>query len=853
MINVNRKKKCSMNTERIKPIEFDLTGEKYNDIIKSNPKLSKSSKRVSSTKKPIEKFSFFGSAKPKTGTGFFGSWKTSYIDDKPSPEPLGKSYEKRKNIIFKRLNIKNDEKEILKLILESQKKANNLIKGKIGFFFYPQEIHEWTIVLKENIANYCLVFHLYLLSKQANKASELFLLLDQQNRDLLSSIAHQIKKNFKNMSNNNRIAKFYPSIITIFFQILSVIIKFASKFNKNLIEDHYLKIYIEVIYEIRETIIKRFTSVNNDLENDFKLMGRYFYYNCIYTISIYFLYRYQSLKIIISIFLFILEQYQEKDLINSEQLLLLKINYNLGLLYYVEGNAIEAIVHLNQCKNKLKEISLFPYTILKENTNPVSYALSSTKMNTNNEYSNNYCPDRTSISSFNIDESVDKYVTSGRLKKRSISSRLSRDMGITQRSFEPTKRVCSNIIFGKEKFIFREQMRFINECLSQKIDIEIELFLAEIELDQKNYKQSFIHVNKILDIVRQPPKKYNKEFLGSCKKAFNMENSSPHNNSVYFKLAEYNKNSYSNHQITTSIFNIPKIQLNQIISESNKRHISYILEEIEQEYRKRTEYGNSNQDLNNILYDDYKSSKTDRYEYDRRLNENIKRENKISLETEKFFIFICGLSLYQLKILNEFQPEPSKKRDDLPILFPNQFKDCLTFSQRMALNDLDTMSLSRYVILKDSSKDISPDNLDYVFLTRKIKSSHKDKNLDVIIENNNNENFYEIAKKMSKDSFDENSGEGKDNIKGENTKNNLFDKERFQKFVEEDKIFNQKITEITKKDNKKFLERNRHKILKILHGLKTKEKQLLMKSSQCFNDFLKKIEKKMSKKKLSDI
>ena len=78
---------------------------------------------------------------------------------------------------------------------------------------------------------------------------------------------------------------------------------------------------------------------------------------------------------------------------------------------------------------------------------------------------------------------------------------------------------------------------------------------------------------------------------------------------------------------------------------------------------------------------------------------------------------------------------------------------------------------------------------------------------------------------------------------------NLFNKERFQKFVEEDKIFNQKVTEITKKDNKKFLEMNRNKILKRLHGLKPKEKQLLMKSSKCFNEYLKTIEKKMSSKK----
>ena len=422
---------------------------------------------------------------------------------------------------------------------------------------------------------------------------------------------------------------------------------------------------------------------------------------------------------------------------------------------------------------------------------------------------------------------------------------------ITDKNFETIKRICSNITFGKEKFIFKEQEKFINDSLSQKIEIEIELLLAEIELDQKNFNESFQHVNKILDTVRQPTQKTSKDNFISMKKKYNLDYSNSLLNSCFFSKLEDNNNkgTSSNNDISNS-FNIPKIQLNQTISESDKRHISYILEEIEQEYKKRSEYENSNNKLNNILYSDNKSSKTERYEYDKRLNENIKRENKIFLETEKFFIFICGLSIYQLKVLNEFQPEPSKKRDDLPILFPSQFKDCLTFSQRLALNNLDTMSLTRYIILKDSNKDISPENLDYVFLTRKIKSIHKDKNFDFTSDKNDNEYFNEIVKRFSKSGSDYSSESNNNKTERKNIKMNLFDKEKFQKFVEEDKIFNQKINEITKKDNKKFLEMNTNKILKILHGLKPKEKQLLMKSSKCFKEFLKRIEKKMSSKKL---
>ena len=127
--------------------------------------------------------------------------------------------------------------ESVKFKLDAQK-AIKLIRGNTGFFFSPKEVHEWSIALKENIANYCLVIHLFIMSNRPSKANELFLLLDQQNRDLLTSICVQIKKNFRNMSNSNRIGKFYPSIIKIFFQILSVIIKYSAKFNKNLIENY---------------------------------------------------------------------------------------------------------------------------------------------------------------------------------------------------------------------------------------------------------------------------------------------------------------------------------------------------------------------------------------------------------------------------------------------------------------------------------------------------------------------------------------------------------------------------------------------------------------------------------------
>ena len=856
---LDKNKISSMNSDHSKGLGSRLfLSDKKLDISKSVQNTQTST--LSTSTKTSEGTGFFSSYKPKTSSkgGFFGSSKNdSYISDRPAPESLSKYYEQRKRIIFGKVNIKDHEKKILKLILESQNNANTLIKGKDPFFCCPNDIHQWIISLKENISNYCLVFYLFIQSNQNKKANELFLLMHQQNGNLLESISKEIKKNFKNMSNSNRIGKFYPTIIKVFFQLLSVIIKLSAKFNKNLIENYYLKMYIQTMRAVRDTITSKFTSANNDLENDYKLIGRFFFYDCIYNIGIYFLYRYQPSSLIIILFQYIFEHYHEKDIIyiiNSEQILLLKINYNLALLYYLEGNIGEAIVNLTQAKERLPEKIIFPYTILKDTQNLTSNNSHNYSNKVTTSESNNNYQERSSISSFNIDEGVEKVISGTSMKKRSISSRVSRDMMVSDKNFIPTKKVYSHIFFGKEKFIFKEQVKYINHILSQKIEIEIELFLAEIELDQKNFQEAYIHVNKILDIIRYGSKKNYKDKLPS-KKMLNTDISSNNINnnihSYYLKSNDINKTVYKNNNIIHSPFkisNIPKAKNCQTISELNRRHISYILEEIEQEYKKRNEDSNSNNDLQNIE-SEYNSTKSDQYENDNRLNENIDRENKISRETEKFFIFICGLSIYQLKILNEFQPKPSAKRDDLPILFPNQFKDCLTFAQRLALNNLDTMSLSRYVILKDSSKDINPENLDYVFLTRKIKSSHKDK-FELVSEAHNNDYLKNILMNLSKKNTIKSMNSDSSECSEKNSRKNLFDKEKFQKFVEEDKIFNQKITEITHKENKSFLEKNRHKILKILHGLNPREKELLMKSSNCFNNFLKKIEKKMNKKHL---
>ena len=108
------------------------------------------------------------------------------------------------------------------------------------------------------------------------------------------------------------------------------------------------------------------------------------------------------------------------------------------------------------------------------------------------------------------------------------------------------------------------------------------------------------------------------------------------------------------------------------------------------------------------------------------------QDHKILKEIEKFFIFLNTLSLYQLKILNETQPDNNKK-NDLPIYFSIQFKDILTNKQRCELNNIQTLALSRFIILKEENNWIMPNNLNIGIIDEnKIKNHIRRKTIKFI-------------------------------------------------------------------------------------------------------------------------
>ena len=128
---------------------------------------------------------------------------------------------------------------------------------------------------------------------------------------------------------------------------------------------------------------------NSQLKNERK----YFYSQCLFDCSIYLFNRFQPLKIPISILQHILESYSSN--INYffnelESTLLLKINYNLSLFYYVDGFNSEAINNMNQAKERLNDMKNFPVSKTRKSRISLNEEdLMMNKLRSNNNNDNN--------------------------------------------------------------------------------------------------------------------------------------------------------------------------------------------------------------------------------------------------------------------------------------------------------------------------------------------------------------------------------------------------------------------------------------------------------------------------------
>ena len=689
----------------------------------------------------------------------------------------------------------------------------------------------------------------------------------EQNKNSIIYITNKIIDQLPKISNSNRIAKYYPTITKTMLQILGIFIKLSGKFSKSPYENFYIKLYFKIIHELSTTVIKYNPSNTDEINNQLKNERRYFYSSCLFDSSIYLFNRFQPLSVSIYILQHILDLYGNKLTFvpnEIESILLLKVNFNLGLFYYIDGYNNESISNLNQARDRLLEIKYFPISQIKKtntsdennyiNTNSTNHLLNFNELFTdlkNLKSTRNKIKRKSGNSStytHNDKNSLNKDTLIAQLKEKSLQKN-------EYNKIDFPKKQLSTIYLGAYSLL-TFQNPILVEQVKEKILVEIELLLSEIELNHKNFRESLNHINAILTMQSSnnfdsyiynknknenlDSKKINKsKTLYSLIKntttsngindynedkkienqfISNLKNSVPSNSNLIWVI----KNKKSDNSNTNSISKINK-KINKInalkyhLSSSDKNRIMLILEQIE-----TANNGNQNNASCTKL----------RLKLNRNLikrNESLNKDKKIitSKEMEKFFVFICSLSVYQLKILNESQPEPSQRRNDLPIIFNNQFQDCLTNAQRMSLSVLETMSLSRYIILKDTDKDIVPENLDYRFMKYRIKETDSDEEYFSKLKKKSNGCISEFPKR--KPTNESNASLNTQNNNYGSQKNLISKKNKIQ-LENESYNIDLLLNNIKNEENKNFIDLHKSSIMKLLNQMSKEELRIFLNS-----------------------
>lgn len=402
-----------------------------------------------------------------------------------------------------------------------------------------------------------------------------------------------------------------------------------------------------------DTVIKKFGGQNNntnEIDNETRHIGKYFYSNCLFDAAIFFFIKYQPLFISTFILQHILDLYHDKsfcELIDVEQVLLLKVNYNMGLFLYSDGNNIEAINNLNQAKNRLSDIKFLPLTkekkekpiqgILQNAISTEQMPILSKLTYSQKTFSNFLNSEKLRQSSKNFFMNKKKTKTNEGLKSltsnkdlndsfyglnnnknnfnnnlrislnrkypNSVNKKQSmpiNDVEAIRESLLPRK--SSGVLFGSQIMTLQQQC----ENVEEKIYNEIELIMSEIEISQKNYREALRHLKKLLPTNEQltvPP------FL--LRNSLNLRNKYLEEKNKVFEKDRITDTNFCNYYI---------------LSDSDKRRLMALLYKIDQAF-----------DDNYDLYSDNETSQKSVNEYQIR-NYNLERKKLInSREMEKFF------------------------------------------------------------------------------------------------------------------------------------------------------------------------------------------------------------------------
>ena len=601
-------------------------------------------------------------------------------------------------------------KFIIKLQKNFKNEMDNQLNPKI---INPNFLFDCYLFQKlENLlSRYSLIIFFLIQINKKEFARNIFLLMLKQNYSYIEYLENNII-NWYSLSNKKiNISKEIPKVTYNFLKIYSFIINYSKYFNMM----NYCNIFICRYFEILHFIYNFFIAKSHirGFTTDATDQIHFWFSLALHNASYYLLSNYFPLNISINLNNYIKNLYiysDEENLTNNEKKIIIKTLYNLGLIYYLNGQNDRALSNLKQAKDLILNLDIDedndgiviqpfkrrretvylgprPFKNKQKSHSVATSICENTNINNNN------------LKIIKADTIIETYLKD-KINMDDIQLLINYGInsGILEENYRKTSGQFHNImpispmnIFQKNKLKYLTIPKYFNNRLLSKI----ELFISEIELDRKNYESAFVHVLKAFYIIISL--KLNRRHI-----KFNSEQKTIQK---YIELISKLKEKESGRQSISrqSISNIPNLpsllnnnddfQDDNLNQEDNDKILN--------KYKMNINI-NSNNNIEN-KYDKFEN----KYNI---LTLELKQDNKTRKELEKFFIFLNKLSLYQIKILNETQPENSKS-NDLPILFSSQFKDCLSYIQRNELDNLHTLALSRCMILKNTNKWIMPNNL----------------------------------------------------------------------------------------------------------------------------------------------
>ena len=659
-----------------------------------------------------------------------------------------------------------------------------------------------------------------------DKALEIFLLMCKENKDKLEFM--YTKLNLYCKKSSSAMKAYTPPIAKMISNLLSCLIKFSIKFCKTKLQNYFFCLYLKSIFSLNFREIKPGLDYKNELSNN----RLFIYTSLLFDSSIFHFYNYWSPEIIIKLLQHCLEIYKDnqREKNGYELVLMMKSNFNCGFFYFIDNKYKESTNCLNAAKELISDIVQYNLNSKedeKEFLNDLGgYSILSEEKNTL------FCL-----------KFANKRIS--KLHDKSLNLNLSKYI----KDLNNQGKKASSVVLGSKKNEL--QLPLLLEQIKRKINLEIDLLLCQIEMNKKNYKAAYNLINTVIN--SNMIKDDFQSGLNSRKKRLGV-NKNFRSLKTYQNIRVKPKISEINNGIKTDLSEKEFNLIFSLLEKIEKALSSESLEDKAFIFKKRT-----------LIFP----------------NEKVPLSSYSHFkELEKFFIFICSLSLFQLKILNESQPEYSEKRDDLPIIFTTSFRDSLTNSQRMDLDELETMSLSRYIILVDSKKDISPENLDYKYMKYKVKT-HLENEEEEIFELqlsfeeeknfiNNNKIYSKRGRNYCTRNINNNKGifSSSSNINNSTTvrktittvsvgKSSSY--RRTLKFNEENdyfEILEKMIRSIRDKKNEKFMSKNRKLIFEYLSGLNLKDKKFLIDNpkllQKMMDDLANKIARKKQKKLLEE-